>query len=272
MSYKAIKKVGLEAEYVLLGEDGDLETIPVSYNRDSFPLLGEIRGKPGVTWFEAVSSFQEEYLKTLHNIESEYTKYKLSFAPSTIISKDDYKTAIKSVDLNQKEADLQLSKNIYGTRLDDFSDQIVADKKITGYRISCGLHVHFSYSETVTKKIERSHYEKVSLPISLSEDAFPVSLDLYKKVSEKEEVLASATVSKLTRPAIYEIVRSMDSAFFERFAPTSEERTKFRQPGFYENKVYGFEYRSLPASDETIKNLPEITKYAFKLLDDLDNF
>jgi len=64
----------------------------------------------------------------------------------------------------------------------------------------------------------------------------------------------------------------MDEAFFDRFAPAEKNRTKYRQPGFYELKDHGFEYRSLPANPETIEALPEIVGKAFELLGLLNKF
>jgi hypothetical protein len=54
--------------------------------------------------------------------------------------------------------------------------------------------------------------------------------------------------------------------------PKKEDRTKYRQPGFYELKPYGFEYRSLPANDAVMKALPEIVGKAFELLDSLNTW
>ena len=149
---------------------------------------------------------------------------------------------------------------------------MIVDCKITGTRLSCGLHVHFSYSVRQTKKIERAHYEAVQLPLQIGIGDKPLLLDLYKKVSEKEETVVSVETSKFTRPAVHFIVNEMDTAFFDRFAPVAEKRTKYRHPGFYETKPYGFEYRSLPANEETISCLPEIVKHSFAILNQLDDY
>jgi hypothetical protein len=47
---------------------------------------------------------------------------------------------------------------------------------------------------------------------------------------------------------------------------------KYRNKGFYEDKPYGFEYRSLPMYDEFTKlwQLMRLVDYSFKLLEDLD--
>ena len=51
-----------------------------------------------------------------------------------------------------------------------------------------------------------------------------------------------------------------------------ENRTlKYRNPGFYEKKSWGFEYRSLPANDDTLSlgKLRFIVETAFDLLNNL---
>jgi len=46
------RSVGLEAEFLLTGEDGNPIVVPEHMGRDDFPLMGEIRGKPGNTKWE----------------------------------------------------------------------------------------------------------------------------------------------------------------------------------------------------------------------------
>lgn len=267
------KKVGVEAEYIILNDKGAPKVVPAGWDVDNMPLLGEIRGEPGTSWDQATAEFQRAHLMIVDRLERHQKSWNVEFLPSLVVEQKLYKEVMKGVDLNNKQEGLRQVRNIYGTNIEDYTDQVIEDKKVVGSRISCGLHIHFSYSSKETKKITRSHFEKVTIPLSVGTIGDqPMHLDLYKKVSDKEEEVVSVEVSKFTRPAIYAIVEAMDKEFFDRFAPEASERTKYRQPGFYELKSYGFEYRSLPATRETISALPEITKKAFEVLHDLDKF
>ena len=98
------------------------------------------------------------------------------------------------------------------------------------------------------------------------------SLYLYRHAGYNKQDKTELYASRLNKPAIHYIVSEMDKAFFDRFAPEKADRTKYRQPGFFELKPYGFEYRSLPATPETMAALPEITKKAFDLLSEVNEY
>ena len=132
---------------------------------------------------------------------------------------------------------------------------------------------------------EEEQYELVTLPIDLqistSDPIFKPTdeaakrlmtptLYLYSKKGYKKKKTLKARASRLNIPAICHIVNRMDEMFFDRFAPAEAERTKYRQPGFYELKPYGFEYRSLPFTPEVKEAIPEITKAAFMLLKEIN--
>jgi len=181
-----------------------------------------------------------------------------------------YKEAMKQV-TQAKGEQMGKVKNIYGVNIDDFSDQIVKKGKIQGINISCGLHIHFS-CDAVNKKYYLSENEKeVSFPVTVDGTRID-TVKLYKKLGHKHEHEVAARASILSRPVVEWIVKEMDEAFFERFAPAKKYRTKYRQPGFFELKPYGFEYRSLPANEKTMGALPEITEKAFELLGSLNKW
>jgi hypothetical protein len=64
----------------------------------------------------------------------------------------------------------------------------------------------------------------------------------------------------------------MDDKFFKKYVPSEDKRTKYRQPGYYELKDYGFEYRSLPASNESMNDIRKIVGFAFELLKEINKF
>jgi len=118
----------------------------------------------------------------------------------------------------------------------------------------------------------------VVLPLNIGEGiknvvrVFPQEIRLFRKTGYRDKETIKCSSSQLNRPAVEWIVREMDKEFFERFAPTKENRTKYRQPGFFELKPYGFEYRSLPANEHTLAMLPEIVTKGFELLNSLNDW
>jgi hypothetical protein len=98
------------------------------------------------------------------------------------------------------------------------------------------------------------------------------ALYLYRHAGYDKKYEKELHASRLNKPAIEYIVRAMDDTFFERFAPKEAERTKYRQPGFFELKSYGFEYRSLPANPKTMAALPEIAEKAHALLQEVNEY
>ena len=170
-------------------------------------------------------------------------------------------------DTENKFIALQGVKNIHGIDITDFSDQIISKGKIQGAYVSCGLHVHFSCDNRDTKTYTRYTYELVELPWKMGD--INIDLELYRRTNYEKEEPLEVIANVLTKPVIKYIIEEMDKAFFDRFAPKEGKRTKFRQPGFYELKKYGFEYRSLPINDEVLKYLPEIVDKGFELLKSL---
>ena len=291
-------KVGLEAEFLLINGKGEKIIPPASWDRDGFPLLGEIRGKEGETVAETVSYFRAKEMEIMENLRKDHT---ICMSDVEQIKLALYKKANREVDWEDKNAQEEEIKNIYDTNISEFSDQIVKGNKIQGIRISCGLHVHFSCEELKEWDYEEEVYRLIILPIGLGEsglitglgysdkegvpDKDPFSpaerlakkllsssLYLYTREGFKKKKTIKVRAGKLNKPAIEYIVKEMDDAFFKRFAPEEKQRTKYRQPGFFELKPYGFEYRSLPANPGTMAALPEITKKAFDLLKEINEY
>jgi len=266
-------KIGLEAEFLLLNAKNEVIIPPASWDRDGFPLLGEIRANPANNVPDVIANFTKKKMEIETKIHKDH---KMVMENIMRIRLATYKEAMKQV-TEVKGAQLEKVKNIHGTNIDDYSDQVIGkNHKIQGINASCGLHIHFSCNESVTKIVNDVEYEPVTLPIKLAEvtgeniilqEMIKPEIYLYRKkylsVSNIKKIIAFASV--LTKPVIEYFVKEMDKAFFDRFAPKKEDRTKYRRPGFYELKPYGFEYRSLPANEAVMKALPEIVNKAFDL-------
>ena len=251
--------VGLEAEFLLVGEDGNPVVVPTYIGRDSFPLLGEVRGDPGKTIAEVLGNFWKAYYDTMDSVPSYLAP---TFTPFTVVGREIYREAIKQSG-PKKVSDV---KNVYGDDLAGFSDLIIKDGKITGAKVSCGLHVHFSSNVTKTLTHRDGEYKPVDIPLSMME-GHEVNLSLYRKAGYAPEKEVSCTISALTKPAIHSLVKAMDEKF-AHLMPIKEKQTKYRRVGYFELKPWGFEYRSLPTTcDKDI--LLEVVKFAFSLLGDL---
>lgn len=273
------RKVGVEAEFILLGKEGKAIVPPSNWDRDGFPLLGEIRGEPGKSVADVVASFLKEKLIAERRIRK---GHKLVFSDITRVPLATYRQAMKQV-TEPKGESIGKVKNIYGIDLDEFSDQIISKGKIQGINASCGLHIHFSCKKVDKTEVFEDEYKSVSLPLGmtiigdvrtedLTDAAIRPEIRLYKRVATKVKKTLKATASQLNRPTVEWIVKQMDEKFFDRFAPDKNERTKYRQAGFYELKPHGFEYRSLPANSRSLEDLPEIVEFALELLDYLNKW
>lgn len=261
--------IGIEAEYLTLNEEGEVVVPPSYVDRDDFPLLAEIRAKPGKTVADTVSNFLLRKMEVEGSLPRDRS---MSIQSGARVGLDVYREALRACTKPKNET-LSQAKSIYGTDVTDFSDQIIKNGKIQGINISCGLHIHFSCRAVDRVEVRTPKYTAVQIPIRVPETVpegaktlLQPYLDLYKCEDYEVESVLEATASLLNQPTVEWMVRSLDEAFFDLFAPDKKERTKYRQPGFYERKEYGFEYRSLPASPESLDALPEIMKVAFDLL------
>jgi hypothetical protein len=269
--------VGVEAEFFILNEKGEAIVVPPFLPRDGFPILGEVRGAPGKDIAETISNFWAEYYNVRTRIDSKHT---MAMKNIMRIRLKKYQEAMKRMNQPKNEY-IGDTRNIYGVDIDSFSDQVLKGGKIQGINASCGLHIHFSLVNEATTRIRSQRLESIELPIfpqtstlrektpedRVVEEVMRPYIILYRLIDdEEEEEVIKATANLLTRPVAEWIVKHMDDKFFEKFAPVKEERTKFRQAGFYRRKNYGLEYRSLPANAKTMEALPEIVEEAFSLL------
>ena len=287
-------KVGLEAEFLLINAKDEIIIPPSSWDRDGFPLLGEIRGKEGETVAETVTNFKATEMEILDKLRKGHT---IRMSDLEMIKLALYKKANKEVNWDEKQQQLGQVKNIYDIDIESYSDQVVKSNKIQGIRISCGLHIHFSCGESIEHEFQEEQYEQVILPIGMgdtgilmaqhndmdTDEELPFTpaqllakellnpcLYLYRRKGWKKDKVTKLYASRLNKPAIHYIVKALDDEFFDRFAPAKADRTKYRQKGFFELKPYGFEYRSLPANAAVMEALPEITKRAFELLKEIN--
>jgi len=275
-------KVGLEAEFLLRDSKGSVIIPPAGWDRDGFPLLAEIRGEEAETAAEVVTNFMAKKLEIVGRMRKTQT---MDFAALERIPLSLYKKANREINPDEKAGMVDKIRNIHDIDINEFSDQVIKKNKIQGLNVSCGLHVHFSCMEVDETEVKKAEYESVNIPISqvFAED-IPAAdgrvmaelmrphLNLYRYKGYEVEETLTAMASRLNKPAVLHIVDAMDKAFFDRFAPPEDRRTKYRQPGFYELKPYGFEYRSLPMTDEVEAHLFEIATTAFEILEDVNEF
>jgi hypothetical protein len=230
---KIIKQVGLEAEFLLRDSTGKLRyPAKHGFSTDEFFLLGELRANPGTTRSETVGNFLGAVSQVLYHANSK----KMTVDFSGLAEVD---PALKA-DVMRKMSSKTVPEchNIHNTDILKYSDDVVVDGKITSSRISAGLHVHFSrwafHTWTDINKADRSE-----------------KLDLITESQRKN------------------IIVGMD-----RILPKYDLGVplKYRLPGFYEVKPWGFEYRSLPMIPEflQLEKIMEVVDYAFTQLEKLD--
>jgi hypothetical protein len=266
--------IGLEAEFLLRNKGNKELTFPGDhgFDTDEYIILGEFRGNPGGTVAEVISNFMLEYYKVMALAEKKDKVLDLTgFAEidNEFNSKIMRKMGTKQVND---------SANIYGTDILKLSDVLVKDGEVIGKKLSCGLHIHFSSQETITRNVPETvveyYYTPVNIPVSIGEGANTV-LKLFSR--EKNEIFkkdarvdVSATCSRITKPVIKYFVETFDKDILPKYVSEDKmPKLKFRNPGFYELKSWGFEYRSLPFSTEILNDLFDITNFAFKLLEEL---
>lgn len=279
-----VRMVGIEAEGLLFNSKDEVVVPPAYWERDGFPVLVEVQGDPGSNPAEAYSNFMK---KKMEIEELPKKGNRIAYTNIARVRLKTYKEAMKQVTEAKGEM-IGRTRNIYGINVEDFSDQVLKGGKIQGVNASCGLHIHFSLSQVSEMVVEEPKFELIRIPV----ETIPLSavkgetkgldpvmkhltkpvLSLYTYEGRKEKKKLRAEVSALNRPTIEWMVKSLDEELFKEFAPPKDERTKYRQAGFYELKPHGFEYRSLPANEQTLAELPNILAYAFELLDRVNSF
>ena len=257
--------VGLEAEYLLRNEEGELVS-PDDYrlSTDGFPLLGEVRGDPGKTRAETVANFFKGWYENLYEIALLDEVLTVDLSGWGVVTPEVYAAAMRS--MGTKE--VAHCENIYGTDLLSLSNKITKRGTITSVVLTTGLHVHFSAEHTV--KLTTSNLKSYDLPLKFG-DATIKTLTLYEKVRGDREKVGK--ISRITKPVVRAFVEAFDKEILPNYGVKATSRVKdamkFRQPGFFETKRYGFEYRSLPFTEQVLADLYKITDFAYTLLESL---
>jgi len=229
---KIVNKIGLEAEYLLFNKKEELVLPQVfGYETDDLPILGEVRAKPGETREDAVGNFFTVLSQLIHATKQDGLKIGYGYADIT----PQFKAEILR-EMGTKT--IQDIKNIYKTDILSLSDDTVVDGVVVSCRISCGLHIHFSREVLST-----------------------VTLESGKMVTDKKFLITDSQIKS--------IVRTMDKLVL----PNHQLGVplKYRKPGYYEKKDWGFEYRSLPMYPPFVKvgELTDLVDTAFTLLERL---
>lgn len=225
-------KIGLEAEFLLRNKKGEL-VLPADFgfSTDDFMILGEFRADAGWTVKEVVGNFFGEIAHVMKRAKEE--KLTVDFSGMAEVSPEKKAQILRAAGMKA----IPPCDNVYGRDLLEFSDDVVKKGKIVSSRISAGLHVHFSRR-------------------------------VYHNFVKGKEIVSQDT-NILTKSQMMGIVRNMDKNILPKYQLKTP--LKYRQPGFYEIKAWGFEYRSLPMIP-TFTNLEEVVSlvtYAFSLLEKL---
>jgi len=259
-------KIGLEAEFLLLRDGCPVFPKNYGFPTDSVELLAECRGLPGQNLEETVSNFQKELIRLRrmarrNNLEVYIGEGWRPVDPA-LWQKVLKASAAGKLESLLNERDIE---SIYGENLEEYSDQEIEDGKLKAVRVSCGLHVHFSSSETVEVNLRREKMLPVSLPLSSA--GIETTVHLFRQAGYEEEVRQQAHASRITNPVIRYMVEALDRDVHSVYP--SPVPLRHRRPGLFRRKDYGFEYRSLPFDEKVLANLDTITERAFSLLEKL---
>jgi hypothetical protein len=248
---RIVNKIGLECE-VLIRNNKDELVIPNDYGlaHDDFPILGEVRSLPYETVQDTVFEFWKDYYA--YNLHTKYNKLFLDIQDGwDVISPEYYSKILKK--MGNKE--ISQAKNIYKTDILKLTDAIVEDGKITGHKISCGLHIHFSSDIIASHRYAKETYTN--------------TVDnTYVRTGTETCVEETKLYSLLTDNVIKSIIKGLDNDILYKYT-IPNQKLKYRYPGFYELKSYGFEYRSLPFNQLVLDNLVSIVEYCFDKLNKL---
>lgn len=257
-----INKVGLEAEFLLKNQNGEL-VYPGEhgFGYDDFCILGEFRALPGQTREETIANFYKEYYKVIYQAKAKKLTIDISQGWQNIDPKL-YAEILRKMGSKS----VAQCKNIYNTDILSLSDADIENGKVINQRISSGLHIHFSSEEVNSKTFETCNYESVKLPINLNNAE--ACFDLYRKTQEKNKQEITARASKITVPVVKYIVESLDKELLSKFTKDLP-KLKYRHSGFYEMKSWGVEYRSLPFNKNVLENIDYVVDYSYSLLENL---
>lgn len=259
-------KVGLEAEFILRNSKGDvLYPGNCGFSTDDFIILGEIRGIAGESREETLANFLQEYYKALGKAKKDNRTLDLNgwseISPqfySEIMTKMEKKT-------------ISPIKNIYNIDMLTLSDAVVEDGVLKYHKISTGLHIHFSSSDENERTFRYKKYDLSKIKLPLSFGGTQISEMEFDHVNsiEDEEVKISSSSSRITQPVLYHIIKEFDEKVLPQYQ-IKDTKLKYRNPGFYELKPWGFEYRSLPFSYDVLNSLYDIVDFAYIQLEELE--
>lgn len=260
---KNINKVGLEAEFLLRDKDGKL-MYPADhgFTTDEFCILGEFRGLPGETREETIANFIKEYYSVIYLAKNKKLTVDIQNGFEVIEPKFHAEILRK---MGSKA--VAQCRNIYDIDILSLSDAEIVDGKVISQKLSTGLHIHFSCENESKIIYQQQEYEAVNLPININNATATFEL-FRKKLIQPSNQTITATANKITKPVVEFIVKSLDTNILPG-AKKNLPNLKYRNPGFYEHKAWGFEYRSLPFNKKVLDDIHNIVDYSFSLLENL---
>lgn len=231
---RIVHQIGLEGEFILRNSKGDV-VFPGDYgfSTDEFILLGEFRANPGQDREETVGNFMEKIAQVIYSARKQ--KLMADFSGMAEITPELKAEAVKKMGAKSVPSCL----NLYKTDILGFSDDIVEKGKLIASRISAGLHVHFSRGAK-------------------------------SRFVDKDGKTTDDWISILMDSQRNSIIRAFDKNVLPGYSLGVP--LKYRQPGFYEMKKWGFEYRSLPMVWRflEINGIMELVDYAYSQLEKLE--
>lgn len=266
MSNKILNCVGLEAEFFLRDDKNKL-LYPAAngFSTDEFVILGEFRAKQGENREETISNFMKEWYKILFQAKKQNHKIDIETGYTEIDPKFYAEIMRKMGTKNVAQA-----KNIHDIDLLSLTDAVVENGILKKHYLSIGLHIHFSSTVTDSQvyKYKQAGYSAVKVPLTFGGNSL-AEMNFYQKEKEIDmEITNSATVSRITKPVLYHFITELDEKILSQYK--IDVPLKYRNPGFYEIKPWGFEYRSLPFNQAVLSNIAEIVDFSFNLMEDLD--
>jgi len=256
-------KVGLEFEFLLRDKDGNL-VFPqdFGFDCDEYIILGEARAEAGKTPEETLANFFDTYYRVKwkakeRGLTLDLTGY--AEIPNDFSAEILRRTRLKNI---------SESKNIYkDVDILKMDDSVIKKGKVVGKYISTGLHVHYSSEEIA--------YAHSSVQTPVYKEIVIRGVDFFDKTYVKTNEVethngneVSVTVSRITMPVLEKFVKEFDEAILPKHNLGVD--LKYRTPGFYEAKHYGFEYRSLPFYEGMLaEGMEEVVLFAFAQLNSL---
>jgi hypothetical protein len=255
-------KIGLEAEFLLTDANNNL-VYPQDhgFGCDDFCILGEFRGEPGATREETIANFYKAYYTVIFQAKQKKLNVEI---------KDGWRkidpTLYAAILRKMGSKSVAQCKNIYNMDILSLSDAEIEGGKVTSQKVSAGLHIHFSSEDVSRQSFTADTYESVKLPINLNHAE--ACFELYRKTSQSTKTEIVARANRISSPVIKYIVESLDKGILPEFTKTLPN-LKYRNPGFYESKAYGIEYRSLPFNKNVLEKIDSIVDYSYDLLENL---